>query len=175
MLALDNQTTEDLLDLVSLRIMEEVVRNPHATFKEIGAAVGCDQRTVARRVGELENAGILKTTVEIDWKALGMGSIAYVGLSTARSPRASDLLKDYISTEQRVVEAYETLGSNQFFLKVIDFDVTSMRGTILRDLDPLSGELTTSLITHVMKPRDYFSLVRRIRETKFPRSRSMSE
>jgi DNA-binding Lrp family transcriptional regulator len=162
------------LDLVSLRIMEELVRNPRATFKEIGASVGCDQRTVARRIGEMESAGILKLTVEVDWNSLGMGASAYVGLSTARSPRANDLLQNLIATDQRVVEAYETLGGNQFFVRVIEQDVTSMRGSILKDLDPLSSELTTSLVTHVLKPRDYFSLLRRIRETRFPRSRSLS-
>jgi DNA-binding Lrp family transcriptional regulator len=166
--------TEDSLDLVSLRIVEELVRKPKATFKEIGVAVGCDQRTVARKVGEMENAGILKMAVEVDWKSLGMGVSAYVGLSTARSPRAAQLLQDLIATDQRVVEAYETLGSDQFFIRVIEHDVTSMRSSILRDLDPLSSELSTSLVTHVLKPRDYFSLVRRIRETKFPRSRSLS-
>jgi len=165
---------ENRLDLVSLRIVEELVRKPGATFKEIGTAVGCDQRTVARRIGELENAGILKMTVEVDWKSLGMGVSAYVGLSTARSPRAAQLLQDLIATDQRVVEAYETLGSNQFFVRVIERDVTSMRNSILRDLDPLTGELSTSLVTHVLKPRDYFSLVRGIREAKFPRSRSLS-
>ena len=157
-----------------MRIVEELVRNPRATFKEIGVAVGCDQRTVARKIGEMENAGILRMTVEVDWKSLGMGVSAYVGLSTARSPRAAQLLQDLIATDQRVVEAYETLGSNQFFVRVIERDVTSMRNSILRDLDPLSGELSTSLVTHVLKPRDYFSLVRRIREAKFPRSRSLS-
>jgi DNA-binding Lrp family transcriptional regulator len=162
------------LDLVSLRIMEELVRNPHATFKEIGAAVGCDQRTVARKIGDMENAGMLKMTVEVDWRRLGMGASAYVGLSTARSPRASESLQALIATDQRVVEAYETLGSNQFFLRIIDQDVASMRGSILQDLDPLAADLATSLVTHVIKPRDYFSLVRQIRETKFPRSRSLS-
>ena len=155
--------------------MEEIVRSPHATFKEIGAAVGCDQRTVARRVGDLEEAGMLKLTVELDWRSLGMGATAYVGLSTARSPRASEALQGLIATEQRIVEAYETLGSNQFFLRVIDHDVTSMRSSVLRDLDPVSGDLATSLVTHVVKPRDYFSLVRLIRETRFPRSRSLSQ
>jgi DNA-binding Lrp family transcriptional regulator len=173
-LSFSDSTAEHLLDLVSLRIVEELVRNPRATFKEIGKAVGCDQRTVARRVGELEEAGILKVSVELDWRSLGMGASAYVGLSTARSPRASQLLQNLIATEQRVVEAYETLGSNQFFLRIIDHDVTSMRSSVLRDLDPVTGDLATSLVTHVLKPRDYFPLVRLIRETRFPRSRSVS-
>jgi DNA-binding Lrp family transcriptional regulator len=157
-----------------MRIMEELVRNPHLTYKQIGALVGCDQRTVARRIGELEEAGVVKPTVEIEWKHFGMGASAFVGLSTAKTPKASQLLHDYILTDQRIVEGYETLGSNQFFLKVLESDVFRIRDTILRDLDPLAGELSTSLVTRVLKPRDYFSLLRRIREAKYPRSRSLS-
>jgi DNA-binding Lrp family transcriptional regulator len=163
-----------LVDELSLGIIEELLRNPAATYKEISEVLHCDQRTVARRIAELQSSGILKPSVEIDWRAMGLEVTAYVGLTTARTPKASDLLQSYIKDDPRIVEGYETLGSNQFFIRAIGKDIFSLRDTILRDLDPLAGDLTTSLVVSVIKPRDYFSLVRYLRETKFPRTRPSS-
>jgi len=49
-----------------------------------------------------------------------------------------------------------------------------MRDTILRDLDALAADLTTSLVTKRIK-QDYRSLLRYIRETRFPSSRLRSQ
>jgi len=59
-------------------------------------------------------------------------------------------------------------------MKVIDTDVYNMRGSILNDLDDLASDLTTSLVTKRIK-QDYGSLLRYIRETKFPSSRPRSQ
>ena len=167
--------SKDLVDGLSLRIIEELIRNPAATYKEIASSLKHDQRTVARRISELEKAGIVKPKIEIEWKALGMEVSAYVGLTTARSPRASAELHEYIKTDPRIVEAYETIGSHQFYIRVLGNDIYNVRDSILRDLDPLAGDLTTSLVTSVIKAQDYLSLVRHLRETKYPRTRSASQ
>jgi len=161
-------------DQLNLRIVEEMLKRPGATFKQIGAQIGSDQRTIARRIRELEQTGVLRHSLEIDWKSLGMEVTAFVGLTTARNPKASVLLPDYLKNDPRIVEAYETVGSNQFFIKVLERDIFSVRETVLRDLDPLAGDMTTSLLAKVIKPRDYFSLVRHVREGKYPTSRSLS-
>ena len=161
------------LDELSLRMIEELLRKPRAKYKEIGALTGHDQRTVARRIGELEAAGILTPSVEIDWRSLGMDVSALVGLTTARNQKASTLLHEYLQNDPRIVDAYETVGSSQFFLRILGGDIFSVRQTVLRDLDPLAGDMATSLVAKVIKSKDYFPLVRHIREVKFPKSRSL--
>jgi DNA-binding Lrp family transcriptional regulator len=159
------------LDLLLLELM---VQHPLMSYKELAGLVDLDQRTVAKRIKALTSQGVLKHTIEIDWSKLGLQAKAYVGSSTAKGIDYARKLHELINNDPRIVEGYETLGTFQYFLKVIDSDVSKMRGSVLTDLDPLTAELTVSLVTKKLK-EDYGSLLRYLRETNFPRSRGRSD
>jgi len=162
------------VDEVDLLILETLVRQPGINYKRIAQSLHLDQRTVAKRIKELTSQGVMKQIVEIDWSKLGLGATAYVGASTAKGIGYAQKLNELIRDEPRIVKSYETLGTYQFLIKAIDTDIYMMRGSVLRDLDPLSAELTTSLATKNIK-EDYGSLLRYLRETRYPRSRGRSE
>jgi hypothetical protein len=65
------------------------------------------------------------------------------------------------------------LGSYQYLMKVVERDMNAMRDSVLRDLDPLTADLTTILVTKKMR-QDYRALIRYIEEIRFPRSRNRS-
>jgi Lrp/AsnC family leucine-responsive transcriptional regulator len=161
-------------DELDLLLLEALVQDPGVKYKELAQALHVDQRTVAKRVRTLSKQGVLKQAVEIDWAKLGLGAQAYVGSTTVRGIAYARKLNDLISTDPRIVKAYETLGTFHYFMEVIDTDVSEMRDSVLRDLDVLAADLTTSLVTKKIK-EDYRSLLRYIRETRFPRSRPRSQ
>ena len=169
------QRKEAPMDLHSLMIIEELLRNPKSSYKDIAKKLKVDQRTVARKIEKLEEENVIKPSLEIDWKKLGLDVSAFVGLTTAKTPRASSVLNEIIMKDPRVVEAYETLGTTQFFIRIMGKDMFSLRDSILREIDPLAGDLTTSLVTMTIKPQDYRSLVRHLRETWYPRTRTDSD
>ena len=161
-------------DEFDLLLLEAIVRRPEMNYKEIADLLKVDQRTVAKRMKGLTSEGVLKPTVEIDWSKLGLHAEALVGSTTAKGIGYSQKLNDLIRTDPRIVEAYETLGSFQYFMKVIETDTYSMRDSVLRDLDMLASELATTLVTKELK-HDYRALIRYLRETRFPRTRNHGE
>jgi DNA-binding Lrp family transcriptional regulator len=167
----DTKLQTDELDLL---LLEMVVQHPRMGYKEIAGLLNVDQRTVAKRIKTLTNEGVLNLTVEIDWSKLGLQAQAYIGSTTAKGIEYTRKLYELINSDPRVVECYETLGTYQYFVKVIDSDVYKMRDSVIRDLDPLVADLTTSLVTKKLK-EDYGALLRYLRETNFPRSRGRSE
>jgi DNA-binding Lrp family transcriptional regulator len=159
------------VDEIDLLILELLVGNPGTNYKTLAKSLNIDQRTVSRRVKALMDRGILKNSVVVDWAKLGFHAQAYVGSTTARGIDYARKLGELVRTDPRIVEAYETLGSFQYFMTIIETDTFKMRDSVLRDLDVLAAELTTTLVTNTLK-QDYASLIRYLRETKFPRTRT---
>jgi DNA-binding Lrp family transcriptional regulator len=161
-------------DEFDLLLLEAVVQHPGIGYKDLAELLQVDQRTVAKRMKTLTSEGVMKQAIEIDWSKLGLQAQALVGFTTARGIEYSRKLSELIDADPRIVEAYETLGSSNYFMKVIETDVFKMRDSVLRDLDVLAAELTTTLVTKRLK-QDYRSLIRYLRETRFPRSRGRSD
>jgi DNA-binding Lrp family transcriptional regulator len=161
-------------DELDLLLLEALVQDPEIKYKEIAQALHVDQRTVAKRIRTLSKEGVMKQAIEIDWSKLGLGAQAYVGSTTVRGIGYARKLNDLIITDPRIVKAFETLGTFHYSMEIIDTDVSEMRDSVLRDLDVLAADLTTSLVTKKIK-QDYRSLLRFIRETRFPRSRLRSQ
>jgi DNA-binding Lrp family transcriptional regulator len=157
-------------DEFDLLLLEALFQDSNLSYKEIARLLQVDQRTVAKRVKVLVDKGILRRTIDVDWSKLGLQAQALVGSTTARGIEYARRLKELVDTDPRIVEAYETLGSYHYFMKIIEADAYTMRDSVLRDLDVLAADLTTTLMTKKLK-QDYRSLVRYLRESRFPRSR----
>ncbi len=164
--------TEYRVDELNLRIIEGLLRNPEASAKNQAEALGVDERTVGTRVRKMKENGVIRGSVEIDWQKLGIRASAYVGTTTARGEKYVALLRQFIKTDPRIVEAYETIGSHQYFFRVLETDLSKLRDSVLRDLEPLTAELSTTLVSSELKKRDYIALLRYLRETRYPRSRA---
>ena len=162
------------IDEIDLLLLETLVRQPSLTYKKIAKSLHMDQRTVSKRMKTLTKEGVMKQIIEVDWSKLGLGATAYIGATTAKGIGYAQKLSDLVRDEPRIVKGYETLGTNQYLVKVIDTDIYKLRDSVMRDLDFLASELTVSLATKNLK-EDYGSLLRYLRETKYPRSRSRSE
>jgi len=174
LIAMESSKARLETDELDLLLLEALVRHPGTNYKQMAELLHIDQRTVAKRIKNLTDEGVLKPIIEIDWSKLGLNALAYIGSSTARGVDYVQKLNELIRTDPRIVKGYETLGAYQYLVKVIDTDTFAMRDQVVRDLDPLAAELTTSLVTKKIK-EDYGALLRYLRETRFPRSRSDSD
>ena len=158
------------VDELDLRLIEALVQDPEADFKKLAQNLTVDQRTVARRVHMMKEAGIMRRVTEIGWSKLGLHARAYVGSTTALGEKSVSKLREFIRADPRIVEAYETLGSHQYHMHILEADLPRLRETVLRDLEPLTADLSTTLVTSEIKPRNYLPLVQFLRVTRFPRS-----
>ena len=147
----------DLLDLVILRSM---LANGKITFKELGKITKSDHRTIASRFQRLIALGIIRrVTIDVDWSRIGLTAAAYMGSTTALGQEDRRKLLDFMRREPRILEAYTTLGSHEYFMKVVDWDIAALRSEICGPLEPLTVDLVTSLIVDRVKVADYGGLL----------------
>lgn len=158
------------IDELDLRIMEAVVEEPDATFKDLSRLLNLDQRTIANRMRRLRSQGVLYLTYEVDWRKLGFTASAFVGSTTAFGEKSVANLAQFIRKDPRIVEAYQAVGAHEYLMRVVESDLSSLRDSVLKDLEPLTADLTTTLVTSEIKRREYLPLLRYYREVKYPRS-----
>ena len=148
-------------DDLDLKILEDLAQDARATFKEIAIKNKIDQRTIAKRFEQMVNAGVIRrVTVDTDWSRLGLTALAYIGTVTSVGEIERRKFLDYIRTEPRISKCHTTIGAHEYLLEVTDRDVPTLRADICEHLEPITAELSTSLITETIKNTDYTGLLK---------------
>jgi DNA-binding Lrp family transcriptional regulator len=157
-------------DELDLQIMKLLAEDGGLSYKEMAERLEVDKRTVAKHAEELKRVGALKVTAQIDWSVLGVKALAFVGTMTALGEDDVAKLYEYIRREPRVIEAYSTLGSQEYFLTVLDTDIQTLREEVLRRLEPLTADLSTAIVSTRIKSKNEAAflslLLQRRREQK---------
>jgi DNA-binding Lrp family transcriptional regulator len=118
-------------DELDLQILELMSQNADREFKKLAESLKVDQRTIAKRVSKMKEHGVLKNTIEISWSRIGLGIAAYVGAETGLGEKDLGKLHEFIRKEPRIIEAYSTIGSQEYFIKILESDLQSLREEVL--------------------------------------------
>jgi DNA-binding Lrp family transcriptional regulator len=154
-------------DELDLLILEHLARDAEMQFKNIAKSLKVDQRTVAKRMSSMKERGVIKNKIEIDWSRLGFGISAYVGSETGLGQDDVTKLYEFIRKEPRVIAAYETIGDEEYFLQVVEENIQSLRTEVLRPLEPLTADLTSSIISSKIKTGNDVELLRFLKKRRF--------
>ena len=154
-------------DELDLMILEHMATDAGVQFKQLSEMLKADQRTIAKRVGKMKESGVLRNKIEINWSRIGLGIAAYVGAETGLGEKDLTKLHEFIRKEPRVIEAYSTIGSQEYFIKVLESDLQSLREDVLMPLEPITSKLTSSIISSQVKQQDDVSLLRFLRQRWF--------
>ena len=152
----------DDLDLEILTMLSE---DGGIGYTELAKRIGVDKRTVAKHAEAMKKAGVLKIAAEIDWAVMGVGAHAFVGTQTEVG-EAKERLYEFIRREPRVVEAYSTVGSDEYFFVVLEEDLQGLREDVLRSLEPLTADLTTAIVSTRIKERNYGAFIEFVRKRR---------
>ena len=162
------------LDELNLRIIEGLLERPTESYKGLAARLKVDQRTVAKRIAALKKEGALAFETRIDWAKLGFQASGFVSATTAVGEKQTEKLEEFIRADPRIIEAFQTVGSHEYLIRVQEVDLPRLRDSVLRDLEPLTSNLSTNLVTSNFKRKGDARLVKYFREMKFPRSSASS-
>lgn len=154
-------------DELDLMILEHMSHDANIQFKHLAESLKVDQRTIAKHVNKMKESGVLKNKIEITWSRIGLGIAAYVGAETGLGEKDLAKLHEFIRKEPRVIEAYSTIGSQEYFIKILDTDLQSLREEVLMPLEPVTSKLTSSIISSQVKQQDDVSLLRFLRQRWF--------
>lgn len=142
-------------DSLDLKMMQLLAEDGGLSYKQLADKLRVDKRTVAKHLEDLKRNGVLKITVDINWPLIGVGAFAFVGTQTALGDEDVAKLYEYIRLEPRVIEAYSTLGSDEYFLTVLDKDLQTLREEVLRHLEPLTADLSTAIVSRRIKAKNH--------------------
>ena len=81
------------------------------------------------------------TRSKLDWSRLGIGISAYVGAETGLGEEDVKKLHDYIRKEPRIIEAYSTIGDQEYFFKVMETDLQNLREEVMTHFEPITAKL----------------------------------
>jgi len=157
-------------DPLDMKILSLLAQDGGMGYKQLAGSTGVDKRTVAKHVEILKQRGILKLVAEINWQAIGAGALAFVGTMTALGEAEVAKLYEYIKQEPRVIEAYSTIGSDEYFLTVVDLDIQTLREEVLRKLEPLTADLSTAIVSTRIKQRDDAAFLAYLTQKRLPRT-----
>jgi DNA-binding Lrp family transcriptional regulator len=99
---------------------------------------------------------------------LGLDVSAYVGSETGFGEIDVSKLYEFIRKEPRVVEGYATIGDEEYFFQVVEENIQRLREKVLRPLEALTADLSSSIISSKIKTRNDVELLRFIRKRRFP-------
>jgi DNA-binding Lrp family transcriptional regulator len=154
-------------DDLDLFVLEKLIDDSTTTFKKIAVIAKTDQRTIAKRYERLKNAGIVRrATVDVDWSKLGLTATAFMGTATSHGDESLQKLLEFVQEEPRVLEAYTTLGSHEYFMTVLDSNMEKLRAGICDKLEPLTMGLSTSVIVKPIKRPDHKGLLRYLKSVR---------
>jgi Lrp/AsnC family leucine-responsive transcriptional regulator len=157
-----NKSTDKIkLDTLDFKILEALLDEGRIKFKDLAKTVNIDERMISRRVDRLVKGGVIrKFTCEIDWSRLGFGMQAYV---CTRTGVGEDLIKrlfEFFDSHPRIVRVDSTVGAYEYVFYTICRDLQDFRSRIGTPLEPLTAGLSTSIISHHIKPLDYKPLLK---------------
>jgi len=158
--------TRPRVGALDLRMMELLAKDGSLTYKQLADRLEVDKRTVAKHFEALKRSGALRITADIDWASIGVNAFAFVGTMTGLGAEDVARLYEFIRAEPRVIEAYSTLGSDEYFLVVLDADIQTLREEVLRKLEPLTADLSTAIVSSRIKPKDHSAFLSFLRQRR---------
>lgn len=131
------------IDLVNIRILEELQRDPRLTMSELGRRIGMSSPAVTERVHRLEDLGVIQGyRLIVNPVALGLPMTAYIRIRP--SPGQLSKVAELAQQIPEVVECHRVTGEDCLILKVHIPAIEQLDR--LLDCFLLYGSTTTSLV-----------------------------
>jgi Lrp/AsnC family leucine-responsive transcriptional regulator len=131
------------LDPVNLRLIDELQRDARIGHAELGRRVGLSAPAVAERLQRLQETGVITGYhAAVDPRALGLSLSAILRIrpSPREIPKVAQLARD----TPEVVECHRITGDDCFFMKLHVRDVEHLETVI--DAFAFHGQTTTSIM-----------------------------
>lgn len=132
---------KEKIDNIDRKILTVLQADAHATSEQISDLVGLSPSPCARRVRNLEAAGIIKGYVAVidqDKVGLPISVFASVKLERQREEQLDRFAKA-IQQWSEIVEAYLMTGQQDYLLRIVVKDIKAYEAFLKRTLTRLDG------------------------------------
>ncbi|TSJ60290.1 Lrp/AsnC family transcriptional regulator [Starkeya sp. 3C] len=129
------------LDAIDRRILAALQEDAHTTMERLAEIVGLSPSPCARRVRQLEAAGVIKRYVAVvdqDKVGLPISVFASIRLERQREDELDRFAKA-ISRWPEIVECYLMTGQRDYLLRIVVKDLPAYEAFLKRTLTRLEG------------------------------------
>jgi Lrp/AsnC family transcriptional regulator, leucine-responsive regulatory protein len=148
-------TNANLLDEVSLKLLEELQRDARLSYSELARRVGLSTPTVIERIRKLEDAGVIAGYgVRLNAEALGLGVQALIEVKTNPTQYAKVL--EFAQNVESVRECYFVTGDSSFVARILVKSIDELQGLIERM--GMFGATRTSVVLSKPIVKDFLDL-----------------
>ncbi|SCW94961.1 Lrp/AsnC family transcriptional regulator [Ancylobacter rudongensis] len=132
---------ETKIDAIDRKILAILQQDAHTTMEKLAEAVGLSPSPCARRVRNLEAAGVIKRYVAVvdqDKAGLPVSVFASIKLERQREDELDRFAKA-ISRWPEIVECYLMTGQRDYLLRIVVKDLPAYEAFLKRTLTRLDG------------------------------------
>lgn len=135
------------LDTLDRQILQFLIRDARMPYTEIAKELVVSPGTIHVRVKKMEKSGIIRgASLHIDYKALGYGFIAYVGVYLNRSSASMYVIEE-LKHVPEVTVAHLATGRFGIFCKIRCKDASHAKEVIFRISDIEGVNNTETMIS----------------------------
>ena len=140
------------LDDIDSQILGMLVLDSRTSLANISREVGISSPAVRERINKLKQMGFIKEfSVVLDYKKLGLGLTAFIGLSMDESRCCQEDVFTELKKLPEVLEAHFTNGEEDILLKVVSENTESLVN-LLGTLNAIDGVNRTKTMIALKTP-----------------------
>ncbi|OAP41347.1 AsnC family transcriptional regulator [Sinorhizobium glycinis] len=133
------ETERTELDATDRRIIRLLVEDASRSNNELAARVGLSPAPLSRRLARLYATGVIRQTVLVDPKALGIGFQAFVEVTLERTAsKVGQRFIELVSRIPEVVECHTVAGDFDFLLKIAVSDVADYKRLLWSEFEQIA-------------------------------------
>lgn len=140
------------LDEIDRTILEMLLLDSRTPLAHISREVGISSPAIRERINKLKHEGIIKgfSTI-IDYKKLGLGLTAFIGLSMDDSRCCQEDVFSELENMPRVLEAHFTNGEEDILVKIVT-ENTETLVELLGQMNAIDGVNRTKTMISLKTP-----------------------
>lgn len=109
--------SENLLDEIGWKILDQLQKDAGVSYREIGERIGLTGAAIAERVKKMKESGIIKQTrIELNYERLGLPVTAFIKINAGEN---TSQLREFISTLPQMTEVHSVVGGESVMIKVV--------------------------------------------------------
>lgn len=112
-------------DAIDRQLVESLLRDVHASNREMGAAVGLSERGVAARLDRLRADNVFAATVVVDWRLVGFETSCLLFLRTGPFQRSTDWIQK-VTGRPDVQSLTHTVGGAPAVVHLLGRDLATL-------------------------------------------------
>ena len=126
------------LDTIDKRLIRLLIEDASRSNNELAELVGLSAAPLSRRLARLKAEGVIRHTVTVDPKSVGLGIQAFIEVTLDRTaPKVGDRFIDMVRRMPEVVECHTVAGNFDFLLKVSVKDIADYKRLLWNEFERL--------------------------------------